>query len=159
MKSVSAIYNFWFQWKKKSGPGICYHCASKLSPCEVTSQICALLGFYTSWINRLLLTSWDNLLVPFSWVPCCWTMFQEMKENTMSQSHLQLHHRLHGMSCCHHSVLALCLAISISTEQRRKILLTWGADWKKKKKNFFSIGMKNVVYTRDGCLNSFTHCS
>jgi hypothetical protein len=40
------IYDFWFQWKKKSGPAICNHYASKLSPCQVTSQIRTLLWFY-----------------------------------------------------------------------------------------------------------------
>lgn len=42
-----------------------------------------------TWNSSLLLICWDNLLVPFSRVACCWRIFQEMKKNTMSQSHLQ----------------------------------------------------------------------
>jgi hypothetical protein len=66
-----------------------------LSPCQVTSQICTLLGFYVPQISSSLPMSRDNLMVPFSRVPCCWPVFQEVKkENVMSQSHLQLRHSL-----------------------------------------------------------------
>jgi len=78
------IHNFWFQWKKKSGPAICNHCVSKLSSCQATSRICALLGIYTKHRFHVLSTVHPCIILQLSPTRCTiqncapgWTYLQD----------------------------------------------------------------------------------